>query len=208
MSEARVPVGVVDLGTGNLFSVLRGLERAGGEPHLVSSARDIAAHERLVLPGVGSFADASRRAHALGLAGLLADALQANRAVLGICLGMQLLFEEGEEEGPSRGLALLPGRVVRLRGGEGVTVPHVGWQRLEVTAPHPLLSEREAPWFYFSHSYRAETDASYVVATALHGESIPAIVARGRLFGIQPHPEKSGAAGTALLARFLTLSSS
>ncbi len=204
MTEA-VPVGVIDLGTGNLFSVLRGLERAGAKPTLVSTPREIAAMPRIVLPGVGSFADAARRAHAIGLAALLEDALAANHAVLGICLGMQLLFDEGEEDGPSPGLTLLPGRVVRLRGGDGVPVPHAGWQRLDVPAEHPLLADDETPWFYFSHSYRAEADPSCVVATAFHGELIPAIVARGRLYGIQPHPEKSGPAGHAFLRRFLTL---
>lgn len=203
MSGKGATVGVVDLGTGNLFSVLRGLERAGGVPALVRTAGEIASSERLVLPGVGSFADAARRAHALGLGALLADFLASGRTVLGICLGMQLLFDEGEEDGPARGLGLLPGRVVRLAGGPGITVPHVGWQRLEVRKPGALVADEVAPWFYFSHSFRAEALPEHVAAIALHGEEVPAIVAKGNLFGIQPHPEKSGPAGAAFLARFL-----
>ncbi len=198
-----VAVGVIDLGTGNLFSVLKGLERVGGAPVLVRSASEIAACERLVLPGVGSFADASQRAHGLGLASLLGDHVGAGKPALGICLGMQLLFDEGEEDGLSRGLGLIPGRVVKLRGGPDVTVPHVGWQRVECGSPSEIGLFGVEPWFYFSHSYRADTDAAHVVATATHGEAIPAIVRRGALVGIQPHPEKSGPAGAAFLRAFL-----
>lgn len=201
-----VPVGVVDLGTGNLYSVLRGLERAGAAPVLVRSAAEIRRAPRLVLPGVGAFADAAGRARELGLRELLREAEADGAPVLGICLGMQILFEEGHEDGVSEGLGLLPGRVVRLAGGPGLAVPHVGWQRLEVRAPCALVERHEAPWFYFSHSFRADAaEAGDVSATVEHGETIPAVVARGRLFGLQPHPEKSGAAGRVLLERFLAL---
>lgn len=222
-----VPVGVVDLGTGNLFSVLRGLERAGGSPVLVTTPSDIRSSPRLILPGVGAFAYAARRAKELGLRALLLESLDAGAPVLGICLGMQLLFDEGDEDGRSEGLALLPGRVIRLSGGPDLPVPHVGWQRLRVRRKCELLGAKEAPWFYFSHSYRAapatdafdKTDGSdeidptdatdatddVVTATVEHGETIPALVSRGRLFGLQPHPEKSGDAGRTLLSRFLSL---
>jgi glutamine amidotransferase len=202
------PVGVIDLGTGNLFSVLRGLERAGGVPQLVRTGAEVNSTTRVVLPGVGSFADVARRARALGLAAVVTDYAASGRPVLGICLGMQLLFDEGEEDGPSAGLGVLPGRVTKLHGGEGLAVPHVGWQRLEVRAPCALLPDRAAaPWFYFSHSYRAEARPEHVCAFVTHGDEVPAVVARGRVFGIQPHPEKSGEAGTALLRRFLALES-
>lgn len=204
MSE-RPAVGVVDLGTGNLFSVLRGVERAGGDPKIVSSSGEIRASPRLLLPGVGSFADAARRLDALELRSVLRDVAAAGIPLLGICLGMQLLFERGEEDGVSEGLGLLPGTVVKLAGGPGLVVPHVGWQRLEARAPSPLLGAADAPWFYFSHSYRAVAPAAHVVAVAQHGEEIPAIVQRGSVFGLQPHPEKSGRAGEALLRAFLAL---
>lgn len=203
---SATPVGVIDLGTGNLFSVLRGLERAGGEPVLVRELDAIARSPRLVLPGVGSFADAAARAHGLGLKKLLHDKYADRTPVLGICLGMQLLFDAGDEDGPSEGLGLLPGRVVKLAGGPGVTVPHVGWQQLAVRRPCALLPDAaEAPWLYFSHSYRAAAYVDGVAAEVEHGEPIAAIVARGSVFGIQPHPEKSGAAGERLLRRFLSL---
>ena len=199
-------VGVVDLGTGNLFSVLRGLERAGAEPIIVRTAEEIAQSPRLVLPGVGSFADSSRRAQDFGLGPLLRSALDRGTPVLGICLGMQLLFEEGEEDGLNPGLGLLPGKVVKLRGGPGLTIPHVGWQQLTIRRSSALLPEpAERPWFYFSHSYRALAQPDVVSAFAVHGEEVPAIVEHGTLFGIQPHPEKSGAAGLAFLKRFLSL---
>lgn len=201
-----VPVGVVDLGTGNLFSVLRGVERAGGSPTLVATPSEIRSSPRLILPGVGAFADAAGRAKELGLRALLTEALDAGTPVLGICLGMQLLFEEGEEDGRSDGLGLLPGRVVRLTGGPGLSVPHVGWQRLNVRRGCELLGTGEAPWFYFSHSFRASPSTDdVVVASVEHGETVPALVSRGKLFGLQPHPEKSGDAGRALLTRFLSL---
>lgn len=200
-----IDVAIIDLGTGNLFSVQRGLERAGAAPRLVTSAEEISRAPRLVLPGVGSFADASRRVHALELAPLLRDALDKGTPVLGICLGMHLLFEEGDEEGTSPGLGLLPGRV-ELLDAPGLTVPHVGWQRVEIRRPCALLPEPdEAPWLYFSHSYVARARDEDVSAWAQHGEPVPAVVARGTLYGIQPHPEKSGEAGVRFFRRFLEL---
>ena len=197
-------VSVVDLGTGNLFSVLRGLERSGGRPVLVTTRDEIVAAPRLVLPGVGSFADAASRLDALDLRSTLHDAVASGVPLLGICLGMQLLFDEGEEDGLSKGLGLIPGRVVRLAGGEGITVPHVGWQRLDVHGSCPLVAS-DGGWFYFSHSFRADTDERFVAASVEHGEPVPAVVQHGRVFGIQPHPEKSGADGNAFLRRFLEL---
>lgn len=198
-------VSVVDLGTGNLFSVLRGLERAGATPRLVTTPADILASKRLVLPGVGSFADAAERLDALELRQTLPRAVEQGIPLLGICLGMQLLFDEGVEDGVSRGLGLIPGRVVRLAGGPGLTVPHMGWQRLDVKQSSALVSS-SGGWFYFSHSFRADTDERFVVASVEHGEQIPAVVQRDRVFGIQPHPEKSGADGHAFLIRFLSFS--
>lgn len=201
-----IPVGVVDLGTGNLFSVLRGLERAGAAPVLVRTAEEIGQSPRVILPGVGSFADASRRLRDMKLQPILKDVAAKGTPILGICLGMQLLFEEGTEEGINPGLGLLKGRVVKLGGGPGITVPHVGWQQLSLRGSSPLLpAAGQRPWFWFSHSYRADAQASDVAASAQHGEEIPAVVAHKNVYGIQPHPEKSGAAGLAFLKAFLAL---
>lgn len=199
-------VSIIDLGVGNIYSVARGFERAGGTVEVITRREEIVRAKRLVLPGVGSFADAARRARELELGSVLRERLVGGTPLIGICLGMQLLFEEGEEDGRCEGLGLLPGRIVRLKGGPGLSVPHMGWQRLQVRRPCPLLPDASAsPWFYFSHSYRAEADPADVSAIAEHGEEIPAVVARENLFGIQPHPEKSGAAGQEVLRRFLLL---
>jgi len=200
--SARVTV--VDLGLGNLGSVMQALVRAGGEPRLSADAAEIGRSVRVVLPGVAAFGLGMERAQRLGLRAALDRALQRGAPVLGICLGMQILFEEGEEDGLRKGLGLLPGRVTRLPAG--VQVPHIGWQRLETTAASPLLDERGAPWAYFANSYRCEAPADVTQAVADHsGVRIAAVVGRGGVHGVQFHPEKSAGGGEALLARFLRL---
>jgi glutamine amidotransferase len=199
--SAAARVAVVDLGLGNLYSVARGLERAGAAPEVVAEARALTGASHVVLPGVGSFADGARRAAALGLKAALADAIAGGARVLGICLGMQLLFDEGDEDGPSGGLGLLRGRAVKLPAS--AQVPHIGWERLNVERPSPLLREG-SPWCYFAHSYYVEAgDPQDVAASVAHGVRVPAIVALGRIFGVQFHPEKSARDGEALLRRFL-----
>jgi len=200
--SARVTV--VDLGLGNLGSVMQALLRAGGEPRLSADAVEIGRSARVVLPGVAAFGLGMDRAQRLGLRAALDRALQRHAPVLGICLGMQILFEEGEEDGLRQGLGFLPGRVTRLPAG--VQVPHIGWQRLETTAPSPLLAEATAPWAYFANSYRCEAAADVTQAVADHsGVRIAAVVGRANVHGVQFHPEKSARGGEALLARFLRL---
>jgi imidazole glycerol-phosphate synthase subunit HisH len=195
-------VAVVDLGLGNLGSVLQALLRAGGEPRLVRDRSELSHARRIVVPGVAAFGLGMERANAMDLGAALREALARGAPVLGICLGMQILFEEGDEDGTQNGLGLLPGRVTKLP--PGVQTPHIGWQKLEVTAPSPLLGS--PPWAYFAHSYRCEAAAEVTQAVADHGGvRIPAVVGRGALFGAQFHPEKSARGGQDLLARFLRL---
>ncbi len=192
-------VTVVDLGLGNLGSVLQALLRAGGDPQLSSRPQEIARAPRVVLPGVAAFGLGMERGARFKPA--LQEALKRGAPVLGICLGMQILFEEGEEDGVQPGLGLLPGRVTRLP--PGVQVPHIGWQRLAPTADSPL---QPAGWAYFAHSYRCEAPAEVTQAIAEHGPvRIAAVVGRGTLHGVQYHPEKSARDGEALLRRFLAL---
>jgi imidazole glycerol-phosphate synthase subunit HisH len=194
-----VKTAVVDLGLGNLGSVLQALVRAGGEPRLSTDPAEIARAPRVVLPGVAAFGLGIQRA--LNFRPALQEALKRGAPVLGICLGMQILFEEGEEDGVQPGLGLLPGRVTKLPAH--VQVPHIGWQKLQARAGSPL---QPAGWAYFAHSYRCEAPDEVTHAFAEHGDvRIAAVVGRGTLFGVQYHPEKSAHDGEALLRRFLAL---
>jgi glutamine amidotransferase len=194
-----VNVAVVDLGLGNLGSVLQALRRAGADPELVTDPAAVAQAPRVILPGVAAFGLGMERA--APFAGALREALARRAPVLGICLGMQLLFEEGDEDGRRPGLALLPGRVTRLP--PDVQVPHIGWQRLKPVGASALQPQG---WAYFAHSYRCEAPVSVTQAVAEHGPvRIAAVVGQGMLFGVQYHPEKSAADGEGLLKRFLAL---
>ena len=190
---------VVDLGLGNLGSVLQALVRAGGDPQLSADPDPIARAPRVVLPGVAAFGLGIQRA--LKFRPALQEALRRGAPVLGICLGMQILFEEGEEDGVQPGLGLLPGRVTRLPAT--VQVPHIGWQRLQARGASAL---QPAGWAYFAHAYRCEAPEEVTQAFVEHGtERIAAVVGRGTLHGVQYHPEKSAQDGEALLRRFLAL---
>ncbi|GAC1544778.1 MAG: imidazole glycerol phosphate synthase subunit HisH [Myxococcales bacterium] len=209
MSAASTAVTVVDLGLGNLGSVLQALQRAGGAPTLSDDAEAIARAPRVILPGVAAFGLGMERAERIGLRAALLAALSRSTPVLGICLGMQILFEQGDEDGTRPGLGLLPGRVTRLPAG--VPVPHIGWQRLVQQRPSPLLDAARPPWTYFANAYRCEAPAEVTCAIAAHeGGSgarvdIAAVVARDTLHGVQFHPEKSATGGARLLRRFLAL---
>jgi len=166
---------------------------------LVTEPSSVAKAPRVILPGVAAFGLGMDRAAPFRAA--LHQAVARRVPVLGICLGMQLLFEEGEEDGRRRGLGLLPGRVTRLP--EGIQVPHIGWQKLLPTAPSAL---EPSGWAYFAHSYRCEAPEEITCAVAEHGPvRVAAVVAQGTLFGVQYHPEKSAQDGEALLKRFLAL---
>lgn len=201
---------VVDSGVANIGSVVAALERAQAQ---VSVSRDwevIRAAPRVLLPGVGSAAAAMRELHALGLAERLPTLTQP---VLGICLGMQLLFEGSEEGGdPSlpiprltRCLSILPGTVRRLPEAPGVRIPHMGWNALIPCRAHPLVAGLgSSDYAYFVHSYGVPESALTLMACA-HGERFSAIVARGNFMGAQFHPERSAAVGARLLHNFLHL---
>ncbi len=188
-------VGVVDLGMGNLRSAARALAAVGAEV-MVGEEDVLRRSDALVLPGVGHFGAASARLFSSGLAEALVEAVGEGRPLLGICLGMQLLFEEGEE-GPARGLGLLPGKVARLP--EGLKVPHMGWNQVEFLPFLPFPAP--GGWFYFVHSYRVLPAERGVVAGVAEygGEEIVAAVGRGAVVGFQFHPEKSSSRGLELL---------
>ncbi len=192
-------VAVIDAGGANFGSVCYALERLGAAPRIVRDADDLAGAPRVLLPGVGAAGPAMALLQERGFAEVL-PTLQV--PLLGICLGMQLLFESSEEGGVGC-LGLLPGRVRKLAGGPGLRVPHMGWNTLEQVAASPLLdgigSEARA---YFVHGYAAPVTGDCIGACR-HGERFAAVVARGRVAGAQFHPERSSATGARLLANFL-----
>ncbi|HEY2028496.1 MAG TPA: imidazole glycerol phosphate synthase subunit HisH [Myxococcales bacterium] len=192
-------VTVVDLGLGNLGSVLQALKRAGGEPALSDDPAAVERAPRIVLPGVAAFGLGMQRAERF--VGALRGAARRGTPLLGVCLGMQILFERGEEDGERAGIGLLPGSVRKLP--ETVQTPHIGWQKLLPLQPS-ALSPRG--WAYFAHSYAAQAPDDIVQATVEHGGArIAAVVGRGSVFGVQYHPEKSAKDGEELLQRFLAL---
>ncbi len=194
-------IAVVDYGAGNLRSVTRALAVAGGTPRLVTGPGGLVGADLVVLPGVGAFAAAVRRLQAAGMVEGLRAAVRAGIPVLGLCLGMQLLFDESDEGGEStEGLGVLRGVVRRLPAG--VKVPHMGWNTLEVARPDPLVAGLPEPaYVYFVHSYAVQpADPAVVVAWSTHGARFPAIVRAGTVVGFQFHPEKSSRVGARLLA--------
>jgi glutamine amidotransferase len=191
---------IVDTGGANLASIVHALGRLGAAAEVSGDPARVLAAERAILPGVGAAPEAASR-----LGGALGEAVRARTApTLGICLGMQLFFEESEE-GPARGLGLLPGRVAKLAPA-GLTVPHMGWNAVtRARGETPLLAGiPDGAYFYFVHSYAAPAGA-WVEAACDYGGPVPAVVRRGAFHGVQFHPERSGDAGARVLRNFLAL---
>ncbi len=208
-ANARPPqaVTIVDSGICNLASIARALERAGGDVRIADSASAVRDAQRLLLPGVGSFPAGMDALGARGLVDAIRDFAVTGKPVLGICLGMQLLFETGEEFGARQGLGLIPGRVRELKAP---SLPHMGWNQVVPARPDALLAElpNEA-WFYFVHSFVCEpAHKADLLARTEHGELFCSAVQRGNVRGIQAHPEKSQRAGAILLRNFLALQAS
>lgn len=195
-------VGIIDYGMGNLRSVEKGLERAGVETALCSDSSELAGFDGLVLPGVGAFGDAMANLKRRGLDSALLDFISSGRPMLGICLGLQLLFDRSDEHGAFEGLGVIPGRVVRLPAG--VKVPHMGWNVLVPRGDQPLF-EGIAPGsrFYFVHSYYCEPDdVRHTIGTTDYGLEFTCAAARENVWGVQFHPEKSSTLGLRLLENF------
>ncbi|HLJ58689.1 MAG TPA: imidazole glycerol phosphate synthase subunit HisH [bacterium] len=192
-------IAIVDYGAGNLHSIRQALLRLGLDARVVETPQGLESMTALVVPGDGAFGPAVARLRALGWAERIAEHVRAGRPFLGVCLGMQLLFDESEEDGLHLGLGVLPGRVVRLP--EAVKVPHMGWNQLRVERPSPLLAGiASGAYVYFVHSYHvAPADAGLVAATTSYGGDIAAVVGRDNLWATQFHPEKSGPVGVRML---------
>jgi len=198
-------IGVIDYGMGNRRSVEKGLERVGATVALTGDHQALRACDGLVLPGVGAFPQAMRNLDGLGLPELIRDLVETGTPLLGICLGMQLLFDTSEELGGAAGLGLIGGEVTRLETG-GLRVPHIGWNDVRLERASPLtgeLPEGGCP-FYHVHSFAARPrDPEHVIGTTEYGERFATIVGRDGVYGVQFHPEKSSRHGLRLLHSFV-----
>ena len=198
-------IGLIDYGMGNLHSVRRALERQGAAVVAVDSASRMAGCDALLLPGVGAFDPAMARLHSADLVEPIRDWCRSGAPLLGICLGLQLLFE-GSDEGTAGGLGLIAGQVRSLKRQEQIPLPHMGWAPLNPASPSPLLgAPGSREWMYFVHSYAAEpTDPATITATVAYGATtVTAAVWQGSVGACQFHPEKSSQDGQALLRRWL-----
>jgi glutamine amidotransferase len=202
-------IGIVDYGSGNLRSVQRALEHAGGSCLLIHSPDDAVKCSALVVPGVGSFGDCARQLQEAGLWNFLGEWIASDRPYLGICLGYQLLFESSEESPGVAGLGVLQGKVVHFsRNGTGgdLKIPHMGWNQLHIRTPsdHLVQGVGESPDVYFVHSYYpAPEDRTIITTTCSYGVEFAASVTRGNLSAVQFHPEKSQEIGLAMLRNFI-----
>ena len=195
-------VGIIDYGVGNLFSLRSSFAAIGVEAFVSGDAGELAKADRLILPGVGAFGDAARKLRDSGLDVFVKEQAASGKPLMGICLGMQLLFERSYEYGDHFGLGLLKGQVVGMSGRlpEGLKIPHMGWNALRLTKPAKLLEE--GSYVYFVHSFYAENCEDSLAAVTDYGIPITAAVEKGNIFGCQFHPEKSGNVGLAILKRF------
>lgn len=198
-------IAIIDYGMGNLYSVSKAVERLGYEAVITDDPQTIAAASGAILPGVGAFGDAMQYLRETKLDEVTKAYAASGKPMLGICLGMQLLFTESEEYGTNEGLNLLPGKVVRFSGD--YKIPHMGWNKLSfLQEQSPLFSGLTEGHVYFVHSFHAKPEqASDLLATTDYHQQVTAIVGRGNVFGMQFHPEKSGELGMQLLGSFLAL---
>jgi len=200
----RPPVALLDYGVGNLHSAAKALDRAGAEIRVVPTVAEAAGAAGLVVPGVGAYGACLSGLASAGGPAAVAGWLEGGRPLLGICVGMQLLFEASEEGPVSDGAGVVAGKIRRLTGGGGVKIPHIGWDEVSVRPGSRLLAGLgDGTRFYFVHSYAPEPDGDAVAAVCDYGGRFAAAVEHGNLFGTQFHPEKSGEAGLTLLANFV-----
>ncbi|MCP1310030.1 imidazole glycerol phosphate synthase subunit HisH [Paenibacillus tyrfis] len=197
-------IAIIDYGMGNLHSVASAVERLGYRGVIVSDEQELLQAEGAILPGVGAFGDAMEHLRESKLDAAVKRYADSGKPLLGICLGMQLLFSRSEEHGLHEGLNLLPGDVVRFQGD--YKVPHMGWNKLEFRQASPLFEEVEEGHVYFVHSFHVKPEQpGDLLAVTDYYQQVTAIVGRNNVFGMQFHPEKSGSVGMKLLGNFLAL---
>ncbi|MEC4893265.1 MAG: imidazole glycerol phosphate synthase subunit HisH [Oscillatoria sp. PMC 1051.18] len=201
-------IAVIDYDMGNLHSACKGLEKAGATTKITDSADEIAQADAIVLPGVGAFDPAVRHLRSRDLVEPIREAIASGKPFLGICLGLQILFD-GSEEGNEPGLGIIPGMVRRFRSEPNLTIPHMGWNQLHFTQKNLALWRQlpSDPYLYFVHSYYVDpSDSAYTAATVTHGsQTVTAAIARDNLMAVQFHPEKSSTSGLQILSNFVRL---
>ena len=198
-------IAIVDYGVGNLFSLARSFAAIGVEVEITADPEKLRSADKILLPGVGAFGDAADKLRVTGLDKVVIEQANAGKPLMGLCLGMQLLFDEGLEYGCHKGLGLIPGRVISISEviPQGLKIPHMGWNGLNFQKESPLLSKiKDGDCVYFVHSFCAVDCDDAVVATAEYGAPVTAAVQKGNVFGCQFHPEKSGTVGLNILRAF------
>lgn len=200
-------IAVVDYGVGNLFSLVSSLRFIGVRAEVTADERVLRKADGIILPGVGAFADAREKLRTSGLEPVVREEVAKGKPFLGICLGMQMLFERSCEYGVHEGLGFIPGEVVPLRLPEGMKVPHMGWNSLQILRECPLLAHvSNGEYVYYVHSFHATGCGAYTAAVSEYGVPVTGVVARGNVYGTQFHPEKSGDTGLMILRAFKEIS--
>lgn len=198
-------IAIVDYGVGNLFSLRSSFNKIGADVIVTSDKAELSRADKIILPGVGAFADAAKKLCDTGLGEYLVKQASDGKYIMGICLGMQLLFEKSYEYGQHDGLGLLKGNVSPIKGyvDGNLKIPHIGWNALHFTKPHPLFRYvKEGDYAYFVHSYHATDCKDSVIATTEYDKMLTAAVGKENVLGCQFHPEKSGEVGLAILRAF------
>ena len=199
---------IIDYGVGNLFSLRSSLRAIGIDADYTGNPAEIRKADKLILPGVGAFRDAREALRSTGLDRVVQEEVGKGKPLMGICLGMQMLFDRSYEYGEYEGLGLIPGEIVPMEGRipKDLPIPHIGWNELMLKQPSPLMKNTaNGDYVYFVHSYYAETPAEYVIATTDYGVEMTAAVQKDNVYGCQFHPEKSSEVGLSLLKAFCEL---
>jgi glutamine amidotransferase len=208
-SEGRAvsPIAIIDYGMGNLRSVQKGFERVGFPAELTSDPEKVLQADKIVLPGVGAFPTCMKNLEKFGLIEPIREVIRQGKPFLGICMGLQVLFDEGEEFGSHKGLGIIPGRVVRFNLSKKYKIPHMGWNRIRKKKRIPLLAEIEDnSYFYFVHSYYVvPKDPQIIVTVTDYGKDFVSSIIKDNIFACQFHPEKSQALGLKVLKAFANL---
>ncbi|QKJ26747.1 imidazole glycerol phosphate synthase HisFH, HisH subunit [Aliarcobacter cibarius] len=200
-------LGIIDYNMGNLASVYNACLKFTKDVKIVKEPDEIKNLDKLILPGVGAYKDAMEHLESSGLKDEIINFANSKKPLLGICLGMQLLFESSEEFGYTKGLNLIEGQVVKFdknRMEEDLKIPHMGWNRI-INKQNPLFKDLENPYLYFVHSYHAKTKDEYVIGETTYGYTFVSAVNKNNIFGFQPHPEKSHNNGLKILENFINL---